>query len=255
MKVISIFNQKGGVAKTTTAVNLSTCLAQAGYNVLIVDIDGQSNATKNFDRYNPNMLSIYDLLVEKNIDTVDVIQDTEIDNLDILPSSINLIRAENIISNDTFRSRETRLKTALKSIQDEYDYVIIDCPPSLGILVSNALVSSDFVITPLKIDKYGLDGFASLTEAIESVQEDLNPNLEFLGILVTMDKSTNINKDIKELLEESMGDKLFKTTIKENVEVVKATFENKPVVIFNPKARASQDYIEFSKEVLEYVKK
>lgn len=255
MKVISVFNQKGGVGKTTTAVNLATCFAQMGSKVLLIDIDGQSNTTKNFDRYNSDKMSVYNLLIDKNIDTIDVIQDTEIDNLDIIPSSINLIRAENIISNDTFRSRETRLKNALKSIENEYEFCIIDCPPSLGILVSNALVASDYVITPLKIDKYSLDGFSNLMEAIESVQEELNPTIEFLGILITMDKSTNINKDVKDLLEETMGDKLFKTTIKENVEVTKATFEEKPVVIFNPKARASQDYIEFSKEVLEHVKK
>lgn len=254
MKTIAIFNQKGGVAKTATSINLANCLANEGQKVLLVDIDGQSNATKNLNRYNPQKLSICDLLLKKDdIDVIDVIQDTEIENLDILPSSIQLIKSENIIANETF-SRESKLKKILKNITDDYDYCIIDCPPNLGIYVSNALVAATHVITPVKIDQYALEGFQNLTEAIEEVKEELNPNLEFMGVLVTMDKSTTINRDIKELLKEQLPNKLFKTSIRENVDVVKSTFSGMPVISFNPNARASKDYINFTKEVLNYGK-
>lgn len=253
MITIAIFNQKGGVAKTTTSLNLANGLANEGKKVLLVDMDGQSNATKHLKRYDPKMPSICDLLLNKDMDVVDVIQDTEIENLDILPSSIKLIKSENLVANESF-SREMKLKKILKNVEKDYDFCIVDCPPSLGIYVSNVLVAASYVITPMKIDQYALDGFSNLMEAIEGVKEELNPRLKFMGVVITMDEATTINKDIKEMLNEQLPNQIFKTTIRRNVDVTKSTFTGKPVVGFNPKARASKDYISFTKEVMNYGK-
>ncbi|MEG2609124.1 MAG: ParA family protein [Bacilli bacterium] len=253
MKIISIFNQKGGVGKTITSVNLATCLALEGKKVLLVDLDAQSNSTKNFDRYNPNTLSVYDLLIDESVDIIDTIQDTEVENLDIIPSNIKLITAENQILNDTMRSRENRLKNALRGIESDYDFCIIDCPPTLGILIINALTASNDVISPIKVDKFALDGFQNLMDTIESVKREFNSDLNFMGVLITMDRATRVNKEVKGYLKENLGDMMFKTTIRDNTAVTQSTFEYMPVVIYSNKSNASKDYFEFTKEVISNV--
>ncbi len=246
MKVISFLNIKGGVAKTTSCVNAAAQLGKEGKKVLIIDIDPQSNATKYLNMYDSHVKGTYEVLRGEDIG----IQPTKYDGLWLLPGNINLIMSEGEILTDTKRVKETRLKTWL-SVKDQkaFDYILIDCPPSLGMLSTNALVASDYVIVPLKIDKFGLDGFEYLMSSIEGVGEQFNHNLNLLGILITMDKSTRIHKEIKQELKEELGDLIFNQTIRDNVDVVKSTFESTPVVYFNSRANASKDYKNFVEEL------
>ncbi|ACD52929.1 sporulation protein [Clostridium botulinum] len=246
MKIISFLNIKGGVAKTTSCVNVAAQLGKEGKNVLIIDIDPQSNATKYLNMYDSHVKGTYEVLRGEDIS----IQPTKYDGLWLLPGNINLIMSEGEILTDTKRVKETRLKTWL-SVKDQkaFDYILIDCPPSLGMLSTNALVASDYVIVPLKIDKFGLDGFEYLMSSIEGVGEQFNHNLNLLGILITMDKSTRIHKEIKQELKEELGDLIFNQTIRDNVDIVKSTFESTPVVYLNSRANASRDYKKFVEEL------
>ncbi|WP_252244520.1 MULTISPECIES: ParA family protein [unclassified Clostridium] len=247
MKIISFLNIKGGVGKTTSCVNIAAQLGKEGKKVLLIDIDPQSNATKYLNMYDSHVKGTYEVLRGDDIG----IQITPYDNLWLLPGNINLIMSEEEILTDTKRVKETRLKKWL-SVKNEnvFDYILIDCPPSLGMLSTNALVASDYVIVPLKIDKFGLDGFEYLMSSIEGVREQFNPNLNLLGILITMDKSTKIHKEIKQELKEELGDLIFNQTIRDNVDVIKSTFESTPVVSLNRRANASKDYKKFVEELL-----
>ena len=246
MKVISFLNIKGGVAKTTSCVNVAAQLGKEGKKVLIIDIDPQSNATKYVNMYDSNIKGTYEVLNGEDIG----IQITKYDNVWLVPANINLIMSESEILADTKRSRETRLKKWIYSKpQDIFDYIFIDCPPSLGMLSINALVASDYVIVPLKIDKFALDGFEYLMSSIEGVKEEFNENLKLLGILITMDRATKINREIKQELKGELGDILFKQTIRDNVDVIKSTFNSTPVVYFNSRANASKDYKKFVEEM------
>ncbi|WP_252229625.1 MULTISPECIES: ParA family protein [unclassified Clostridium] len=247
MKIISFLNIKGGVGKTTSCVNIAAQLGKEGKKVLLIDIDPQSNATKYLNMYDSHVKGTYEVLRGDDIG----IQITPYDNLWLLPGNINLIMSEGEILTDTKRVKETRLKKWL-SVKNEnvFDYILIDCPPSLGMLSTNALVASDYVIVPLKIDKFGLDGFEYLMSSIEGVREQFNPNLNLLGILITMDKSTKIHKEIKQELKEELGDLIFNQTIRDNVDVIKSTFESTPVVSLNRRANASKDYKKFVEELL-----
>ncbi|MCS6132633.1 ParA family protein [Clostridium botulinum] len=247
MKIISFLNIKGGVAKTTSCVNVAAQLGKEGKKVLIIDIDPQSNATKYLNMYDSHVKGTYEVLRGEDIG----IQPTKYDSLWLLPGNINLIMSEEEILTDVKRVKETRLKKWLSLKNDNtFDYILIDCPPSLGMLSTNALVASDYVIVPLKIDKFGLDGFEYLMSSIEGVREQFNPNLNLLGILITMDKSTRIHKEIKQELKEELGDLIFNQTIRDNVDVVKSTFESTPVVYFKANANASRDYKKFVEELL-----
>ncbi|NFH89139.1 ParA family protein [Clostridium botulinum] len=247
MKIISFLNIKGGVGKTTSCVNIAAQLGKEGKKVLLIDIDPQSNATKYLNMYDSHVKGTYEVLRGDDIG----IQITPYDNLWLLPGNINLIMSEGEILTDTKRVKETRLKKWL-SVKNEnvFDYILIDCPPSLGMLSTNALVASDYVIVPLKIDKFGLDGFEYLMSSIEGVREQFNPNLNLLGILITMDKSTKIHKEIKQELKEELRDLIFNQTIMDNVDVIKSTFESTPVVSLNRRANASKDYKKFVEELL-----
>lgn len=242
MKVISVLNIKGGVAKTTSTVNIAALLASKLNKVLIVDLDPQSNATKYLDMYSADTKGTYEVLRGEDVQPIKTSF-----KVDLLPSNIRLIMSESEILSDTRRSRENRLKKWLD--KQEYDYVFIDCPPALGTLTTNALVASDYVLVPLKIDKFALDGFEYLLDSIEETKQEFNEKLKLLGVFVTMDKHTKINKEIKEDLTNALGDKFFKQTIRENVDVIKSTFYNAPVVISRPKANASKDYINLVKEL------
>lgn len=242
MKVVSIINIKGGVAKTTSTVNIAALLASKLNKVLIVDLDPQANTTKLLDMYSPEEKGTYEVLRGEDVKPIKTSF-----KVDLLPSNIRLIMSESEILSDTRRSRENRLKKWLD--KQEYDYVFIDCPPALGTLTTNALVASDYVLVPLKIDKFALDGFEYLLDSIEETKQEFNEKLKLLGVFVTMDKHTKINKEIKEDLTNALGDKFFKQTIRENVDVIKSTFYNAPVVISRPKANASKDYINLVKEL------
>ncbi|NOW85951.1 chromosome partitioning protein [Clostridium beijerinckii] len=246
MKIISFLNIKGGVAKTTSCVNVAAELGRQGKKVLIIDLDPQSNATKYLNVYNPNTKGTYELLAGEDVP----IQGTIYKNLWIVPANINLIMSEAEILADTKKARETRLKKWLNSKkEDSFDYILIDCPPSLGMLSINTLAASKYVVVPLKIDKFALDGFEYLMGSIQGVKEEFNDELKLLGILVTMDRSTTINREIKQELKEELGDMLFKQTIRDNVDVIKSTFNSTPVVYFNIRANASKDYKSFVEEM------
>lgn len=242
MKVVSVINIKGGVAKTTSTVNIAALLASKLNKVLIVDLDPQANATKYLNMYSGSNKGTYEALRGEEVQPLKTSF-----KVDLLPSNIRLILSESEILSDTRKSRENRMKKWIN--KQQYDYVFIDCPPSLGTLTTNALVASDYVLVPLKIDKFALDGFEYLLNSIEEIKEEFNEKLKLLGVFVTMDKHTKINKEIKEELASALGDKFFNQTIRENVDVIKSTFYNAPVVISRPKANASKDYIELVKEI------
>ena len=249
MKKVSIFNIKGGVAKTTSTANLGACLSQQGKKVLLVDLDSQSNLTKLFKTYSIEDLSISYVLLDKNLDIHKAIKRTDFENLDIISANINLTFTERNILLDETRSQQDRLVIALSQINDEYDYCLIDCPPSLNIITVNALCASDEVFVPIKIDKFALDGLEYLLDRISEIKENFNSNLNFKGCFITMDTATTVNKVIKQELKKLLGDKMFDTTIKQNVKVIESTFDECPVVFSNKKARASINYRDLCKEV------
>lgn len=248
MKKLSIFNIKGGVAKTTSTANLGAVLAQEGKKVLLIDLDPQSNLTKLFKSYSMEDKSVSDVLLDKDLDIKEVIKSTDFENIDIIPSNLTLAFAERKILLDVSRSQQNRLMKALSKI-NEYDYCLIDCPPALNMITINALCTSDDVIVPIKIDKFALDGLEYLLESIDQIKEEFNPNLNFKGCFVTMDNATTVNREIKEILKKLLGDKMFKTTIKNNIKVVESTFNECPVVFNYKKARASVNYKDLCKEV------
>lgn len=249
MEKISVLNIKGGVAKTTSAINIAAILAEKGNRVLVVDVDAQSNLTMAFKAYDIDDLSISDILLSKEIDVDDVIKETEHDNIDIIPANISLAFAEKKILLDITRSQQNRLKKVLDKLNDRYDFCIIDCPPSLNMITINALVASDEVIVPIKIDKFALDGLEYLLESIDEIKEEFNPSLKFRGCFVTMDTSTTVNKEIKKALKNILKDKMFDTSIRQNVSVIEASFEQIPVVNYKKNSNASKDYLSLVKEV------
>lgn len=201
MKKVSIFNIKGGVAKTTSTANLGAVLSQQGKKVLLIDLDPQSNLTKLFKAYSMDDLTIGDILLDKDLDINKVIKNTDFENIDILPSNVTLAFAERKILLDVSRSQQNRLSKALKNLKG-YDYCIIDCPPALNMITVNALCASDEVIVPIKIDKFALDGLEYLLDSIEEIKEEFNPNLNFKGCFITMDSATTVNRVIKQSLKE-----------------------------------------------------
>ena len=249
MKKISVFNIKGGVAKTTSTANFGACLEEKGDRVLLVDLDPQSNLTKLFKAYSMEDVSIADVLLNKNLDIEKVIKKTDFENIDILPSNVTLAFAERKILLDVNRSQQNRLAKALEEIEDKYDYCLIDCPPALNMITVNALCASDEVLVPIKIDKFALDGLEYLLDSIEEIKEEFNPNLNFKGCFITMDSSTTVNKVIKQELKSILEKKMFNTSIHQNIKVVESTFEECPVVFSSKKARASLNYKDLSKEI------
>lgn len=250
-KVISVFSQKGGVSKTTTSVNVSTCLALAGKKVLLIDNDPQGNCSESFDMYD-NEKNIYDVMVE-SVPVVDAIKKTDIENLYLLPA--NIIHASTEVSLMNAMSRELVLAKALKKVINDFDYIIIDCPPSLGLLSINSLSASSHVIIPVRVGKYALRGLKNLFSTIEKVREHLNENISIAGVVVTQDDTnTRISKEIRQQLQEQLDNLVFKTVISKAVKVVESEFESKPIVLFDKNSKVSQEYIKLTKEVEERVR-
>jgi chromosome partitioning protein len=249
-RIISVANQKGGVGKTTTSVNLGACLAYLGKKVLLVDIDPQGNATSGVGIEKADVEScIYDVLVE-DTNAKDVVKPTDVENLYIIPATIQLAGAE--IELVPTISREVRLKRALESVEANYDYIIIDCPPSLGLLTINSLTASNSVLIPVQCEYYALEGLSQLLNTVRLVQKHLNTSLMIEGVLLTMlDARTNLGIQVIDEVKKYFQEKVYQSIIPRNIRLSEAPSHGKPIIIYDPKSRGSEVYLDLAKEVMQ----
>jgi chromosome partitioning protein len=249
-KIIAISNQKGGVGKTTSAVNIASYLAVTETPTLLIDMDPQANATSGVGiETGSYKKSIYDVIIGKS-KFDDVIQKTDLEFLDIAPSSAQLVGAE--IELVSLFSRERMLKEALDGIKGEYKYVIIDSPPSLGLLTINVLTAANTLIIPIQCEYYALEGLSQLLNTIRMVQKHLNTDLEIEGILITMyDHRLNLSRQVVQELNEYFGDKVYKTFIKRNVRLGEAPSHGKPILLYDATSTGAQNYMDFVTEFLD----
>lgn len=248
-KIIAICNQKGGVGKTTTAINLSTALAISGKRVLLIDIDPQGNATSGLgiDKHAIKS-SVYDLLIQES-DPSHIVINTPIANLSLIPSNLNLTGAE--VELVGTMGREYRLKKALSHIGHNFDFIIIDCPPSLGLLTINALSAAFTVLIPIQCEYYALEGLSQLANTIELVRENLNPNLTIEGVLLTMaDYRTKLTNEVIEEVRKFFKEKVYNTVIPRNIRLTEAPGFGKPVALYDKNSIGAVKYQEFTDELL-----
>ena len=247
-KVISVANQKGGVGKTTTAVNLSTILAKRGKKVLLIDTDPQGNATSGLGVTKQVELSVYDILIGET-EFEETLQDTTIKNLKVCPSNISLAGAE--VQLVSMMSREQRLKGKLDEIKDQYDYILIDCPPSLGLITLNAFTASDSVLIPVQCEYFALEGLGQLLNTVNLVKKHLNKSLEIEGALLTMyDARTNLSNQVVKEVKKYFENKVYKTVIPRNVRLSEAPSYGMPITEYDPKSKGAKSYEKFTKEFL-----
>ena len=253
MKVISLVNQKGGVGKTTTAVSLASYIGKKKKKVLLIDLDPQANATSGLGiEKNELENTTYDLLINETPVT-EVIMETSAQNVDIIASNINLAGAEVELVNAI--SRENILRTAVEEIRDDYDYIIIDCPPSLGLLTINALTASDGIIIPIQGEYYALEGLSQLVETINIVKKKLNPDIEILGVVLTMfDMRTQLSKQVKEEVEDYFKKKVFKTIIPRNVRLAEAPSHGLAISDYDKSSKGAKAYEALAAEVIKRTK-
>ena len=247
-KVISVANQKGGVGKTTTTVNLSTLLAKKGKKVLLIDTDPQGNATSGLGVDKDVELSVYDILVG---DTTfeETVQETAIKNLKVCPSNISLAGAE--VELVSMMSSEQRLKAKLDLVKDQYDYILIDCPPSLGLITLNAFTASDSVLIPVQCEYFALEGLGQLLNTVNLVKKHLNKNLEIEGALLTMyDARTNLSNQVVKEVKKYFEEKVYKTVIPRNVRLSEAPSYGMPISLYDPRSKGAKAYEKFAKELL-----
>lgn len=248
-RIISIANQKGGVGKTTTSVNLSACLAHIGKKVLLIDTDPQGNATSGVGINKGDVHNcIYDVLID-DVEMKNVILQTSMEGLDVIPATISLAGAE--IELVSTISREVRLKHAIQEAKEQYDYVVIDCPPSLGLLTLNALTASDSIIIPVQCEYYALEGLSQLLSTIRLVQKHLNEDLMIDGVLLTMfDARTNLGIQVIEEVKKYFQEKVYTTIIPRNVRLSEAPSHGEPIITYDPRSRGAEVYLELAKEVV-----
>ena len=247
--VIALANQKGGVGKTTTSVNLGACLAETGQRVLLIDLDPQGNATSGLGVEKQNIKqSIYDVLINE-VPLEDVIQKTSHVGVDIAPTTIALSGAEVELTN--LMARETRLKDSFGEIRQKYDFILIDCPPSLGLLTINAFTACDSILIPVQSEYYALEGLSQLIHTINLVQERLNPNLQIEGIVFTMyDVRTNLSNQVVENVKENLDAKIYETMIPRNIRLAEAPSYGLPINMYDSKSAGAESYRKLAKEII-----
>lgn len=250
-KAIAIFNQKGGVGKTTTNINLAACLALKGKKILILDIDPQGNTTSGMGISKKGLeKTMYEVLISDKLEPQDAIITTNIKNLDIIPASVQLAGAE--IELVQLEGREKRLKKSLDKIKSNYDYIFIDCPPSLGLLTINSLTAVDSVLIPIQCEFYALEGVSQLMSTIELVKKNLNPRLEIQGVILSMfDGRTNLSIQVVEEVKKHFKEKVYTTVIPRNIRLAEAPSYGMPITEYDPKSKGAEAYFDFAEEFLE----
>ncbi|HEY6488683.1 MAG: ParA family protein [Terracidiphilus sp.] len=248
-KILGVVNQKGGVGKTTTAINLSACLSIEGLNILLVDCDPQANASSGLGlQRDDNRHSIYDVLVG-SVPAEQVILPTELKGLSILPGSKNLTGANVELANA--EGREAKLRQALEPIKEKYDLVVLDCPPALDLLTLNALVAANTLLVPMQAEYFALEGVSELISTLERVQASFNPEIRIEGVLLTMyDDRTNLAQQVTETLKDYFQGLLFKTVIPRNVRLAEAPSHGKPVALYDGRSKGTEAYFELTGEYL-----
>lgn len=248
-RIIAIANQKGGVGKTTTAINLSASLASLGQKVLSLDLDPQGNMTSGLGVDKDEVEnSVYDLIIG-NIGIEECICVNAIENLDVLPSNIDLSAAEiELIGVD---NKEFIIKNEIEKVKDRYDYIIIDCPPALSMLTINAMTTADSILVPIQCEYYALEGLSQLIHTIELVQERLNPSLEIEGVVFTMyDARTNLSLQVVENVKDNLDQNIYKTIIPRNIRLAEAPSYGMPINLYDPKSTGAESYMMLAKEVI-----